>query len=98
MRPLLIDEDEPPAPMAMAMVATAGSLATTSPSASCRRIISAKEMSCAASDTPLMRPVSCCGKKPLGMAMNRYTVPASVAKNTNSVANWWRSTMSSAQA
>ena len=29
----------------------------------------AKEMSCAASVMPMMRPVSCCGKKPLGITM-----------------------------
>ena len=59
-----------------------------------RCIISAKEMSCAASDVPEIRPVSCCGKKPLGMMMNREAVSARVAKKTMSVTNWWRSTTS----
>ena len=34
-------------------------------------IISAKETSCPASDVAVIRPTSCCGKKPLGMTMNR---------------------------
>ena len=70
-RPLLIVEVEPPAPIAIAIVATAGSLATMAPSASCLRIMSANEMSWAASEVPVMKPVSCCGKKPFGMITNR---------------------------
>ena len=34
----------------------------------------AGEMSCAASVTPRMRPVSCSGKKPFGMIRNSQTV------------------------
>ncbi|GJE36111.1 hypothetical protein KHHGKMAE_0158 [Methylobacterium persicinum] len=30
-----------------------------------------KEISCPASVTPIMKPVSCCGKKPFGMITNR---------------------------
>ena len=43
-----------------------------------------------------MKPVSCCGKKPFGMTMYSTTVAATVARNTHSVMNWWRSTTSQA--
>ena len=36
-------------------------------------------MSGEASVTPMMRPVSCWGKKPLGTTMNRYTLRAQVS-------------------
>ena len=36
-----------------------------------RRTASANEMSCAASEVPMMSPVSCCGKKPFGMTAKR---------------------------
>ena len=47
-----------------ATFATAGSLDTIRPSSSCRRDISANEMSWAASDVPMMKPVSWVGKNP----------------------------------
>ena len=41
--------------------------ATMSGAACCRRTISSNEMSCGASESPMMIPVSCCGKKPFGI-------------------------------
>ena len=51
--------------------ATSGSLATISCSFSCTADIWVNEMSCAASVMPKTTPVSCGGKKPLGITMNR---------------------------
>ena len=69
-----------------------GSRRTTSASSSMREFIEAKEASCADSAKPEMKPVSCCGKKPLGMIANSTPVATSVAMKTHSVMNWWSST------
>ena len=53
-------------PIAMATVATSGSACTILPSASWWRTMSAKEMSWRASEVAVIRPMSCCGKKPFG--------------------------------
>ena len=58
-------------PIAMATLATSGSACTILPKVSCFFSMAAKEMSCAASDVAVISPTSCCGKKPLGMTMNR---------------------------
>ena len=49
--------------------ATAGSARTMSSTARWRRCISVKETSVPASVTAVMRPVSCKGRRPFGMAM-----------------------------
>ena len=51
---------KPPKPSAIATVATAGSACTILPSSSWCRFMSMKEMSCEASDVPVIRPMSCC--------------------------------------
>ena len=53
-----------------------------------------EELSCADSAKPEMKPVSCCGKNPLGMSTNSATVAARVATNTASVMRSWRSAAS----
>ena len=58
-------------PIAIAMLATSGSACTILPSSSCCFFIAANEMSCEASEVAVIRPLSCCGKNPLGMTMNR---------------------------
>ena len=94
-RPLLEGLAPPPLPMLEPKAATSGSRSTIAPSACCRRIISCGETSCAASDRPMIRPVSWIGKKPLGISTNITKVSAMVAMNTASVIRWWRSTTSS---
>ena len=66
-RPVLVVCEPPVAPTAEVKLAMSGSLARIAASCCWRSTIAANEMSCAASDTPVMNPVSCCGKKPLGM-------------------------------
>jgi len=75
----------PSAPMNDATEATSGSARTTSASARWRAIMLVKEASGGASDTPMMRPVSCWGKKPLGTMMASTAVSPSVARVTTSV-------------
>jgi hypothetical protein len=69
MRPELSAWPLPPSDMPT--VATAGSAWTMAPTFSCSACIAENEMSCDASVTPIMKPVSCCGKKPFGIATNR---------------------------
>ena len=45
------------------------------------------EVSCAASEIPVSSPISCCGKKPLGITTKRTTESARVQKKTMSVVN-----------
>ena len=40
---------------------------------------------------PIMRPVSCCGKKPFGMIMNSQTFSTIVAKQKQHDEPLWRS-------
>jgi hypothetical protein len=49
--------------------ATAGSACTISINCFIFCAMAVKEMSCEACTDPIMRPVSCCGKKPLGTTM-----------------------------
>ncbi len=72
----------------MPMPLTSGSWRTTSANSTMRRFIDSNDESCDDCALPKMKPVSCCGKKPLGMTMNSATVAASVARNTSSVGNW----------
>ena len=53
-------------PMIVTTPSTAGFLRIASVAAACRRSISAKETSGPPSSVAMMRPVSCCGRKPLG--------------------------------
>src|SRR6266850_6789599 len=56
-----------------------------------------KDVSWSAWMDPLRRPVSCCGKKPLGTIVYRNTVATIVARVTSSVTGWWASTQCSAR-
>ena len=60
-----------PEPMKHMERSTSGSAATTALMACWRSTMAGKEMSCAASEKPVIRPVSCCGKRPLGMITKR---------------------------
>ena len=64
---------------------TAGSWRTMSAIVLERSLIAANEMSCAPSAIPAMKPVSCCGKKPLGMKTYSATVVTSVATKITSI-------------
>ncbi len=91
-RPLLLVGLVPSAPMNEATADTSGSCRTTSASARWRSIIRVKDASGAASETPMMRPVSWVGKNPLGMITARRKVRPRVAMVTASVSGWWSST------
>ena len=78
-------------------LATSGSARITRASACWWRDIAASEVSWAATEMPWMTPVSCTGKKPLGMTTARTTVVASVRTNTSRVSGWCLSTTSSAR-
>ena len=56
-----------PAPTKDATLTTFESRRTMSAMARWRVTISLNEMDCAESVTPMIRPVSCCGSRPLGM-------------------------------
>ncbi len=45
---------------------------------------------CGASEMPRITPVSCTGKKPLGITMNKSTVATNVEMVTSRVAKRWR--------
>ena len=66
MRPVLYVVLPPAKPT---LVATAGSLITMFMNWVIFPFMAEKEMSCAACTDPLIRPVSCCGKKPFGTSM-----------------------------
>ncbi len=66
-RPLLAVWPEVPAPTDDTTVATFGFSSTTLFAACCRTAIWSNDTSCAASVIPMMMPVSCVGKNPLGM-------------------------------
>ena len=59
---------EPP-PVNPTTLSTAGSCCTMSTNAASFSLMAGKEMSCAPTMEPVSRPVSCCGKKPLGTTM-----------------------------
>ena len=68
MRPLLSVVLVPSMPMKEERLSTAGSFRITWARACCRSAMAGKEMVCGASEMPRITPVSCTGKKPLGMA------------------------------
>ena len=67
MRPLLSVMLVPSTPMNEDRLTTSGSLRIAAASCAWRRDMSAKETDCGASVIAWMTPVSCTGKKPLGM-------------------------------
>ncbi len=85
----------PSTPMKEERLATSGSVRIACPSACWCRDIAASEVSWAATEMPWMMPVSCTGKKPLGMMTASTTVTATVSSATSRVSGWWRSTTSS---
>ena len=54
-------------------------------------LIAWNEMLWSACSEPTMRPVSCCGKKPLGTTTNKYMFRPIVAMKINSTSKLWRS-------
>ena len=66
-RPVFCAGFSVPEPATEATEATAGSSRTTAVSASCISARRVKETSCGASVVIRISPVSCCGRKPLGM-------------------------------
>ena len=71
-----------------------GSWRSTSANCTMRPFIAWNDESCGPCAEPEMKPVSCCGKKPLGMMMKSTAVVASVRMKTHSVMNWCLSTTS----
>jgi len=67
-------------------VSTAGSFRITSASSCCRVAMAENETACGASEIPRITPVSCTGKKPLGIMMYNTMVATSVATATRMVA------------
>ncbi len=64
--PVLVVAFTVPVPTKLATPATSGSRRTMSATSRWRSAIALTEMEGAASVTPMMTPVSCCGRKPLG--------------------------------
>ena len=75
----------PSTPMKEDRLATAGSCRIASASACWWRTMAAYEVSSAASEIAWMTPVSCTGKKPLGIATYITTVAAKVMSATSIV-------------
>ena len=71
---------------------TPGSFWMIAASRVCRSAMAVKEMSWRASAWPKMKPVSCSGKKPLGMMTYSQPVTKIRAIVDSSVGSWWRST------
>ena len=65
-RPKLAVGFGPPAPAVLLIYSTAGSWLRRSASAFCRTAIASNDVSVAASVMPVRKPVSSCGKNPLG--------------------------------
>ncbi len=97
MRPELSVVLVPSTPMKEEMLSTAGSASTTSTSFCCNAAMAGKLTVCGASLMPRITPVSCTGKKPLGMTMNKSTVATKVEMVTSSVAKRWRRMIFSAR-
>ena len=93
MRPWLMVLPPPPLPPVDAdIVSIAGSACTIFTICSRIASIAWNEVSWSARIVPCMRPLSCCGKNPLGTLMNRYTFSPIVATSTSSVIAGCRST------
>ncbi len=87
-------EPEPP-PLNATSDSTAGSSPIVCANCESSRFICCDDVSWSAWIVPLRRPVSCCGKKPLGTMMYSQTVKPMVPSVTSSVMRWWRSTQPS---
>ena len=79
MRPVLLVVPRPPPPPVKAVaVATAGSVRTISTKRTIFSRMAWNDTSCAATRTPAIRPLSCCGKNPLGITTKSQTFTANV--------------------
>ncbi|KAG1433860.1 hypothetical protein G6F57_021881 [Rhizopus arrhizus] len=85
MRPALSVALLPSTPMKDDTACTSGSSSTSRAAACWRSAIAGNEMDCGAWVMAWIRPVSCCGKKPLGTTMYSTTVSANVPSATSSV-------------
>ena len=93
-RPLLVVGLVPSAPMKEATPETSGSARMTATTCCWSSDIREKLTSGPASVMPVSSPVSCTGKKPLGMTSARTTVSRNVPMVMARVRGWWRSTQS----
>ena len=75
----------PPPPVNPTTLSTAGSELVISANCTSIFCIVWEDVSWSAWIDPLKRPVSCCGKKPLGTTMYRYTVSPTVISSTMDV-------------
>ncbi len=80
-----------PPPVNAITFSTAGSSLTTLARRATRPAIACDEVDWSARIEPVSRPVSCCGKKPLGTRPYRFMVTAMVASVTASMIQWWSS-------
>ncbi len=85
----------PSTPMKEDRLSTAGSCSTASASTCWRAAMAEKDVSCAASEIPWMTPVSCTGKKPLGIATYIATVAAKVSSAASNASSCRSSTQPS---
>ncbi len=83
-----------PAPMKADTPVTAGSLRSASATALVRCSICGKAMFWSAWTTPVIRPVSCSGSRPLGITTYSSTVSTNAPAATARVMRWWSSTQS----
>ena len=95
MRPALSVALLPSTPMNEDTACTSGSSSASRAAACWRSAMAVNEMDCGACVMAWIRPVSCCGKKPLGIRMYSSTVSANVASATSRVSGWCRSTFCS---
>src|SRR5439155_11032 len=75
---LLVVPRPPPPPVKAVAVATAGSVRTISTKRTIFSRMAWNDTSCAATRTPAIRPLSCCGKNPLGITTKSQTFTANV--------------------
>ena len=85
MRPVFNVVFGPSTPMKELRLCTAGSLSNTAAKACCFSDMAANDVACVASVMTCTAPVSCNGKKPLGMAKYAATVATTVKPNTAKV-------------
>ena len=90
MRPVLGVALMAPAPTKDTTPATAGSFNAASAKPVCNDAMRGMDALCAASVTATITPVSCNGKKPLGVTTYSATVPNRVPTATSSTSPWCR--------
>ncbi len=83
-----------PAPMKADTPVTSGSWRSASATCLVRCSICGKAMFWSACTTPVIRPVSCSGSRPLGISTYSSTVSTSAPPATARVRRWWPSTQS----